>query len=63
VRDQFEQLTDMILARARGKSDDEMNASGAVPWLPHRVLWQFIGGDTFTHWPMHAEMIERATRR
>lgn len=62
VRAQFVALTDTILARVRLKSDDEMNTTGAVPWSPNRVLWQFIGGDTFLHWPVHSEMIERAAR-
>jgi hypothetical protein len=63
VRAQFEQLADVILERARTKSDDEMNATGAIAWSPDRVLWQFIGGDTFLHWPVHSDMIERATPR
>jgi hypothetical protein len=63
VQAQFEQLTDAILEKVEATSDDEMNAAGAIAWAPGRVLWQFIGGDTFLHWPLHSEMIERAARR
>ena len=61
VRTQFEQLVDALGARAGLRTDDEMNATDAIPWAGKRPLWQIIGGDTFLHWPIHAEAIERAT--
>lgn len=62
VRAQFEQLTDVILEQARTKSDDEMNAAGAVPWAPGLALSRLVAGDTYEHWRVHSEMIERAAR-
>ena len=40
-----------------------MNATDAIPWAGNRPLWQFIGGDTFLHWPLHAEGIEERILR
>lgn len=59
VRATFDQLVDALVARARLRNDDEMNANDAIPWAGRRALWQIIGGDTFLHWPLHAEAIER----
>ena len=60
VRATFEEVVDALVARARLRTDDEMSATDAIPWAGNRPLWQFIGGDTFQHWPVHAEAIERA---
>ncbi len=60
VRSKFDQVVDALVARARLRTDDEMNATDAIPWAGRRPLWQIIGGDTFLHWPMHSEAIERA---
>ena len=62
VRGTFEHLVDAIVERVRMRTDDEMNATDAVPWAKGRRLWEFIGGDTFLHWPVHAADIERAVR-
>src|SRR5438045_2619548 len=61
VRRTFDDLVDAIVERVRMRSDDEMNVLDAVPWAKGRRLSEFIGGDTFLHWPLHAEDIERAT--
>lgn len=61
VRARFEELADAIATQAAARSDDEMKAAAAIPWARERALWEFIGGDTFLHWPIHAEAIERAT--
>ncbi len=60
VRSEFETLVDALVAQARLRTDDEMNRTDAVAWAPGRPLWQFIGGDTFFHWPLHCEALERA---
>ncbi len=60
VRSEFDALLDALVASARTRSDGEMNAMAPIPWAGPRPLWQFIGGDTFLHWPRHAEAIERA---
>jgi hypothetical protein len=63
VRVEFVRVVDALMARARMRTDDEMNATGAIPWAGDRPLWEFIGGDTFLHWPVHAEAIEHAVLR
>ncbi len=60
VRATFERLVDAIIERTRTRSDDEMAATDAVPWARGRPLWEFIGGDTFLHWPVHTDDLERA---
>jgi hypothetical protein len=63
VRATFEHLVDAILERVRMRNDDDLNAMDAVPWAKGRRLWEFIGGDTFLHWPVHAADIEHALRK
>jgi hypothetical protein len=60
VRAEFVQVSDSIIEQTRLRSDDEMAAVGTVPFAGPRPLWQFIAGDTFEHWAVHAEAIERA---
>jgi hypothetical protein len=61
VRAEFERITDVIIDTASRRSDDDMNASGTIPWAGAVPLWQFIGGDTFlSEWPAHAAQMERA---
>ena len=60
VRSELDGLVDALAERASARSDDQMNATDAVPWLPGRPLWHIIGGETFLHWPEHSEAIERA---
>ena len=59
VRSTFNQIVDAIVVRAGLRTDDQMNATDAIPWAGKHPLWQIIGGDTFLHWPLHAEPIER----
>jgi hypothetical protein len=60
VRAGFERLVEAIVERARVRTDEEMNATDAIPFAGARPLWQQIGGDTFLHWPVHAAALERA---
>ena len=60
VRAEMELLVTKIIDQARSRSDEEMNADAAVPWAGPQPLWQFIGGETFLHWPQHSEAIEHA---
>lgn len=62
VRAEFERVVDALLERARLRSDEEMNATGAIPWAGDVPLWRFIAGDTCLHWPLHAATIEQAAR-
>ncbi len=63
VRATFDDLATKITDRIQLRSDAGMLKTDAVPWAPGRPLWQFIAGDTFEHWPIHAEAIERARLR
>ena len=60
VSDEFERVVDALISRVRRRTDDEMNATDAIPTDPGRPLWQFIGEETFLHWPQHSDDIERA---
>lgn len=62
VRATLERLIEAIVERVRLRSDEEMMATDAIPFAPGRPVWQFIAGDTFLHWPVHAEAIERAAK-
>jgi hypothetical protein len=62
VKARFDEVVDALIARIRERTDDEMNATDAIPWGGDRPLWQQIGSETFNHWPEHAESIERATK-
>ena len=56
----FERVVDALVAQARKRTDDEMNATDAIPWAGERPLWQHIADETFEHWPAHAADMERA---
>jgi Mycothiol maleylpyruvate isomerase N-terminal domain len=60
VRAAFEHVVNAVVERVGARTNDEINATDAIPWAGSRPLWEFIGGDTFLHWPLHAEAIERA---
>jgi hypothetical protein len=64
VRAEFERMVGALLDRARLLTDDQVNASAtdAVAWASKRPLWQFIAGDTFLHWQIHAAAIEQAAK-
>lgn len=64
VRSEFDRVVDRVVEFAALRTDDQMNASDAVPWAGQQPLWQFIGSDTFlTEWPAHAQQIENVARR
>ena len=60
VKALLDRIMDVLVGRIATKSDDEMNATGAIPWSPERMLWESVGGETFLHWPAHCEDMERA---
>ena len=61
VRSEFERVTNVLIACAALRSDDEMNATDSIPWAGRRPLWEIIGADTFLNeWPAHAVQMERA---
>lgn len=61
VRSELERVIDALVTRARLRTDEEMNATNAIPWGGERPLWQQIGDETFLHWPAHYQAVERAT--
>ena len=63
VRGEIDRVVEALIERARLRTDAEMIATDAIPWAPGRPLWQFMGGDTFLHWPLHSEAIEQAAQR
>lgn len=62
VRAEFDHMVSALLQQARLRTDEQMNATGAIPWAAEVPLWQFIAGDTYLHWPLHAAAIEEASR-
>jgi hypothetical protein len=59
VRSEFDRVTRLVIDHAGRRTDDQMNATDAMPWIGAVPLWQAIGGDTFLHeWPRHAAQIE-----
>lgn len=60
VRAEFERIVALLLEQSRLRTDEEMNATGAIPWARDVALWRFIAGDTYFHWPLHAAAIEAA---
>jgi hypothetical protein len=56
----FDGATDAVLERVRLMSDDDVNASGRLPWAPDEALWESIASETFGHWPDHSADLERA---
>lgn len=63
VRARLTRLMDAIVECARLRTDEEMEATDAIPFAGRRPLWQQIAGDTFLHWPLHAAAIERTASR
>ena len=59
IRLEFEHLAEALVERVRLRTDDEMETTGTVAWAGDIPLWQFIAGDTFLHWALHSETIER----
>jgi len=63
AREEFDGMVGALLVQLRQRSDEQMNATDAIPWAGPLPLWQHIGGDTFLHWAIHSEAIERAAGR
>ena len=59
VRLEFERLADALAEQVRLRSDDDMQTKGTIAWAGDVPLWEFIAGDTFLHWALHSETIER----
>ena len=60
VRRDLNTVVDALVARLRTRSDEQMNATDAIPWAEPRALWRQVGAETFLHWPVHVVDIERA---
>jgi hypothetical protein len=61
VRSELDRVVDALIEQTRLRTDDQINATDAIPWGGDRPLWQQIGSETFLHWPAHAAQIEQAT--
>jgi hypothetical protein len=62
VRAELESLADAIVDRVKLRSDEDLQATDAVPWAPGRPLWHFVAGDTVVHWSAHTGDIERSAQ-
>lgn len=56
----FDAAADAVLEQIRKRSDDDLNASGGLPWATDKPLWQSVASETFAHWPDHSDDLERA---
>ena len=63
VRAELDRNIDALVARVRLRTDEEINATDALPWAGTRPLWQQIGIETFENWHSRSELIEQAARR
>jgi len=59
----FDRAADALMQEVRARSDDQINATDAIPWGGNRPLWQQIGSETFDHWPQHTAALEQAAAR
>ncbi len=60
VKARLDETMDALAAQVALRTDDQMNATDAIPWDPGRRLWHQIGTETFLHWPAHIADIRRA---
>lgn len=61
---EFDHNVSALIGQVKLRTDDEMNATDALPWAGTAPLWELIGGDTFLHeWPAHAAQMEQVIRR
>ena len=63
VINDFDRAADALLQETRARSEEQINATDAIPWGGNRPLWQQIGAETFDHWPEHTASIEQALSR
>ena len=59
----FDRAADALAQETRARSDEQINATDAIPGGGNRPLWQQIGAETFDHWPEHTAAIEQAAAR
>ncbi len=60
VKAELDRNVDALIERVRNRSQDEINATDALPWAGNRPLWQQIGIETFENWRFFSERIEAA---
>jgi hypothetical protein len=58
----LDRVVDALIERIGLRTNDEMNATDAIPWGGDRPLWQQIASETYQHWPAHSADIERAAK-
>jgi len=58
----LDRVVDALVERIGERTNDQMNATDAIPWAGDRPLWQQIASETYEHWPAHSAEIERAAR-
>lgn len=58
---EFDRWLDRLVSAVRGRSDDQMTATDAIPWAGERPLWQIIGRETFLYlWPTYMARMDQA---
>ena len=62
VQADFDRIVDALIERIGERTNDQMNATDAIPWGGDRPLWQQIASETYKHWPEHSADIERAAK-
>jgi hypothetical protein len=53
-------VMDALAEQVARRTDEEMNATDAIPWGGNRPLWHQIGTETFLHWPAHISDLRAA---
>lgn len=63
VRAEFDRCVTALVEQASTRTDEAMNARAPIAWAGDVLLWQFIAGDTYLHWALHATAIEEAAQK
>jgi hypothetical protein len=58
----LDRVVEALIVRISERTNDQMNATDAIPWGGDRPLWQQIASETYEHWPKHSADIERAAK-
>jgi uncharacterized damage-inducible protein DinB len=59
VREEFEAVHRRLVERVSTFSDDELNAQPVIG--KEAVVWQYIAGETWNHYPEHVAQLQRAS--
>src|SRR3989442_5665558 len=59
----FDRAADALAQETRARSDEQINATDAIPWGGNRPLWQQISEEPLYHFPEHTPPNERSPPR